>query len=125
MKSNRTCPCEGHTLDRLLPPTVMSLLSEGPLHGYALIEKSKLSPLLNGSTPDPSGMYRILTALEGHGLVSHGWCEPGEGPAKRIYELTPSGRKCLRRWIDTLDEYQKNIGRLVRIMRKTKRAKKL
>ena len=73
---------------------------------------------MKGNAPDPSGVYRILNSLEGHGLISHGWSESEGGPSKRVYRLTSSGRTCLRRWIEVLDEYQKNIGRLVRVMRK-------
>lgn len=120
MKRKRTCACEGHTLDRLLQPTVMAFLVEGPLHGYALIERLKDSPLMKGNAPDPTGIYRLLNTLEEQGIVSHKWNDSGEGPAKRLYKLTPSGKKCMDKWTDTLDGYQKDIGRLVRMMRKVK-----
>jgi len=121
MKRKRSCPCEGHTLDRLLQPTVMALLVEGPLHGYALIERLKDSPLMKGNAPDPTGIYRLLNNLEEQGSVSYTWVA-GDGPAKRLYKLTASGRKCVDKWIDTLDGYHKDIGRLVRTMRKIRSA---
>jgi DNA-binding PadR family transcriptional regulator len=122
MKRKRSCACEGQTLDRLLQPTVMALLMEGPLHGYALVDRLKDSPLMKGSAPDRMGVYRLLNALEEQGVVSHVWSESEEGPAKRLYKLTCSGRKCLGKWIDTLDGYQKDVGRLVKMLRKAKRA---
>jgi PadR family transcriptional regulator len=122
MKRKRLCACEGHTLDRLLQPTVMVFLTEGPLHGYALIDRLKDSPLMKGNAPDPTGIYRLLNTLEEQGIVSHTWSESEEGPAKRLYKLTPSGKKCVDKWIDTLDRYQKDIGRLVKMMRKVKPA---
>ena len=122
MKCKRTCPCEGQTLDRLLQPTVMALLVEGPLHGYALIEELKKSPLMKGNAPDPTGVYRLLNTLEVQGVVSHSWSESEGGPAKRLYKLTPSGRKCVDKWIETLNRYQKDIGRLVKMMCKVKPA---
>ena len=117
MKRKRICPCEGHTLDRMLQPTVMALLVEEPLHGYALIEKLKDSPLMKGAAPDPTGVYRLLNTLEEQGTVSHTWSDSEEGPAKRLYRLTRSGRECVDKWIDTLDRYQRDVGRLVRVMR--------
>jgi DNA-binding PadR family transcriptional regulator len=120
MKRKRICACEGQTLDRLLQPTVMALLAEGPLHGYAMIERLRDSPLMKGNAPDPTGVYRLLNTLEEQNMVSHAWSESEEGPAKRLYELTASGRKCLGKWIDTLDGYQKDVGRLVKMMRKTR-----
>jgi DNA-binding PadR family transcriptional regulator len=122
VKRKRTCPCEGQTLDRLLQPTVMALLVKEPLHGYALIDRLKDSPLMKGSAPDPTGVYRLLNTLEEQGMVSHAWSESEEGPAKRLYKLTSSGRTCVEEWIDTLDGYHKDIGRLVKMMRKVKSA---
>jgi DNA-binding PadR family transcriptional regulator len=122
MKRKRICPCEGQSLDRLLQPTVMALLTEGPLHGYALIERLKDSPLMKGNAPDPTGVYRLLNTLEEQGTVSYTWSESEGGPAKRLYKLTPSGRKCVDKWIKTLDGYQKDIGRLVKMMGNVKPA---
>ncbi len=28
------CPCEGSTLDKLVQPAILTILSDGPLHGY-------------------------------------------------------------------------------------------
>jgi len=98
----------------------MALLAEGPLHGYAMIERLRDSPLMKGNAPDPTGVYRLLNTLEEQNMVSHAWSESEEGPAKRLYALTASGRKCLGKWIDTLDGYQKDVGRLVKMMRKTR-----
>lgn len=117
MTPERCCACEGHTLDRLLQPTVMALLSEGPAHGYALVERLKVSPLMKGSKPDGSGVYRLLGALEDQGHVSHRVAESELGPSKRVFELTESGRQCLKNWIGTLECYQQDIVKLVEMMR--------
>ena len=119
MTDKRCCACEGHTLDRLLQPTVMALLARGPQHGYALVEQLSTSPLLDGVQPDDTGVYRLLKALEGQGLVSHKVAGSELGPSKRIYELTKSGRNCLKKWIATLDDYQRAVAKLVKMLRKT------
>lgn len=117
MKQKRICPCDGHTLDRLLQPLVMALLAEGPAHGYALVERLKESPMMNGASPDPTGIYRLLNNLEKFGLVTHAWSESEEGPSKRLYELTDSGKDCVNNWIGTLDRYRECIGKLIEMMR--------
>ena len=122
MPDKRNCACEGHTLDRMLQPTVMAILAKGPQHGYALVERLCESPLLMGTKPDDTGVYRLLKMLEGQRLVRHEVAESELGPSKRIYELTDLGRECLSKWIDTLDGYQKDVGRLVKMMRKVKPA---
>ncbi len=118
MPAKRCCACEGHTLDRLLQPTVLALLAGGPQHGYALVERLSESPLLDGTKPDDTGVYRLLKVLEGQRLVRHEVAESELGPSKRVYELTDSGRVCLNKWIPTLDRYQRAIVKLARIMRK-------
>ena len=120
MTSERTCACEGHTLDRLLQPTVMALLIEGSAHGYALVEQLKDSPLMQGNKPDGTGVYRLLGTLEDQGYVSHRVAESELGPSKRVFELTESGRKCLEKWVVTLDRYQHDIVKLVDMMRSVK-----
>ncbi|MBC8873929.1 MAG: helix-turn-helix transcriptional regulator [Planctomycetes bacterium] len=117
MSDKRLCACDGHTLDRLLQPTVMAVLSKGPLHGYALVDCLKDSPLMKGAKPDPTGVYRLLAVLEEQGLVSHDWGESKLGPSKRMYKLTGAGSDCLSRWIDALDGYQRDVSRLVAEMR--------
>jgi DNA-binding PadR family transcriptional regulator len=103
----------------MLQPTVMALLAEGPQHGYALVQRLSESPLLKGTKPDGTGVYRLLKILEGQRLVRHEVSGSELGPSKRIYELTNLGRKCLGKWIDTLDEYHRAITKLVTMMRKS------
>jgi DNA-binding PadR family transcriptional regulator len=114
MAIRRKCACEGHTLDRLLQPTVMAILAKSPMHGYVILEELKQSPLMQGSKPDPSGVYRLLDTMEDQGMVRHELNASDKGPSKRVYELTSLGRKCLGKWAATLDEYEKSIAALVK-----------
>ena len=118
MRSKRCCACEGHTLDRLLQPTVMALLAEGPQHGYALVQRLSKSPLLKGTKPDDTGVYRLLKMLEGQRLVRHEVAESQHGPSKLAYELTDLGRECLGKWAATLDDYHRDIAKLAKMLRK-------
>ena len=117
MASERTCACEGQTLDRLLQPTVMAILSRGPLHGYALVDRLKDSPLMKGSKPDGTGVYRLLGTLETLGLVTHCLADSDLGPSKRVFELTDAGRVCLNKWICTLEDYRQGIDQLIQMVR--------
>jgi len=116
--ARRLCECEGHTLDRLLQPTVLALFAESPLHGYAIVERLQSSPLMSGKKPDRTGLYRLLDTLEEQGVVTHTKTRSKLGPSKYTYELTDSGKECLAKWIDTLDGYQQAIAELVTMMRK-------
>ena len=114
---DRPCACEGHPLDRLIQPTVMAMLAAGPMHGYALIEQLEISPLMKGSRPNDTGVYRLLAMLERQGLVSSRSADSTLRPKRRVYQLTSSGRACLKKWLATLDAYHRDVGELASILR--------
>ena len=74
---------------------------------------------MKGSKPDAAGLYRLLDTLEKQGIVTHCVTDSEVGPAKRVYELTDTGKKCLTKWCNTLDTYQQAIVKLVEMMRNT------
>jgi PadR family transcriptional regulator PadR len=77
---------KGH-LDAL----ILAVLSDGPLHGYAIIEKLKRRS--QGALALPEGtIYPALHRLEAAGLLSSAWSQ-GDGRRRRIYELTRRGRR--------------------------------
>jgi PadR family transcriptional regulator PadR len=94
-------------LERFSEPALLLLLRERPAHGYELLEA--LPPLTGEARVDMGNLYRVLRALEEDGLVSSRW-EAGEpGPAKRIYELTPAGRRLLDEWASALRRARERI----------------
>ena len=113
------CPCTGVNLDRLIQPAILTVLAEGPLHGYRLAERIAEMPTFSGQKPDPSGIYRFLKAMEQKGLVTSSWDLSESGPARRAYQITADGEQCLQRWITTLDTYRRGITDLLRLARGT------
>jgi len=107
------CPCSGGTLDKLVQPAILAVLSEGPSHGYRIAEAISEMPNFLAEKPDVSGIYRFLKNMESKGLVVSSWDAPGKGHAKRLYEITASGEACLARWIETLDSYVTGINALL------------
>ncbi len=79
---------KGH-LDTLL----LASLENGPRHGYAVREALRER---SGARFDlPTGtIYPALRRLEAAGLVSGTWEEAG-GRRRRLYQLTPAGRRRL------------------------------
>jgi PadR family transcriptional regulator, regulatory protein PadR len=79
---------KGH-LDLLL----LAVLSEGPAHGYAIIESLRAR---SGDVFDlPEGtVYPALHRLEEQGLLKSTWSEDS-ARRKRIYQLTPKGQQAL------------------------------
>jgi PadR family transcriptional regulator PadR len=112
------CPCAGRTLDKLIQPAILAVLAEGPLHGYRLTERIGELATFGGRKPDASGVYRFLKTMERKGMVASSWSLSDSGPAKRSYQLTPTGERCLRQWITTLEEYREGITSLLKAARK-------
>jgi DNA-binding PadR family transcriptional regulator len=107
------CPCSGGTLDKLIQPAMLAVLAEQPAHGYRIAERIGEMPHFLGEKPDVSGIYRSLKTMESKGLVVSSWETPGQGHAKRLYEITAAGEACLARWIETLDGYLETITALL------------
>ena len=79
---------KGH-LDLLL----LSILANGPAHGYAIIES--LRARSEGTFDLPEGtVYPALHRLENQGLLKSSWSEDS-GRRKRVYQLTPKGQQAL------------------------------
>ena len=71
---------------------LLLLLRDEPAHGYGLV--LQLESL--GITSHNRGrIYRSLRWLEDAGLVTCHWDTPPTGPARRMYELSPSGASTL------------------------------
>jgi PadR family transcriptional regulator PadR len=68
-----------------------------PMYGYEIAKE--LEALAGGSLPMNQGaLYPVLRSLEQQELLSS-YVEPSvAGPARKYYQITPSGRLALRRW---------------------------
>lgn len=104
------CPCNGANLEKLIHPAIFTLLTTEDLHGYSIVQKLQDTYMLRGKKPDPSGVYRCLKSMEEHGYVTSLWDISNPGAAKRLYRITDDGIKCLRTWINTLEDYHRSLG---------------
>jgi len=72
---------------------ILTLLYEGPCHGYSIISKFKKRL---GKEVSPSLVYPFLQQLEQKGLVKYTLRPVGE-KEKKIFELTEEGKDLCRR----------------------------
>lgn len=105
------CACRGGNLERFVRPILLAHLAQVPggRQGYALLHALAEEHNLR---PDPSGLYCALRDLEAEGMVESRSDEGGEGPARRVYALTPAGRDCLAVWSATLRAYAEEVRRV-------------
>ena len=89
---------------------LLLLLTEGPSHGYELLEDIHDLGL---NSAEAGGLYRALRSMDEAGHV-RSWWEPSEsGPARRTYEITPAGRAALDRHVDDAGAVAKLLNGLV------------
>jgi len=95
------CGCSERRVPRQLQPFMLLVLKGQDSYGYELIEK--ISEFrFHDSPPDVGAVYRNLRAMEKEGWVKSKWDTRGNGPAKRIYRITPQGEEILHGWAITL-----------------------
>ena len=95
-------------VERFGEPAILTLLAQGPTHGYELLER--LPALVGDERVDVGNVYRALRALEEEGLVSSEWRADLPGPAKRTYTLTGEGRVVLDLWRGSLGALRAEIA---------------
>ncbi len=104
---------------RFIEPRVLYLLTLGPAHGYRIIDAIGNLPF-PGPKPDSAAVYRALRELEQSGFIRSRWEGGEKGPAKRVYTITPAGRKRLSLWVDSFKERVKLLEAFIRLCEKRK-----
>ncbi|MEW1808909.1 helix-turn-helix transcriptional regulator [Pseudarthrobacter sp. NPDC080039] len=86
-------PIRPETLRGHVDALLLSVLEQGPRHGYAIIECVRDGS--GGAFDLPTGtMYPALHRLERAGFIRSEWQAFG-GRRRRVYELTTAGRQSL------------------------------
>lgn len=103
----------GELLKGNTPTLLLSVLEEGPLHGYAIareIERRSKDTLQLGE----GSLYPALRTLERDGLITGRWEPQPSGPARKVYELTDAGRaeivKRTRTWREFVEAVENVLG---------------
>jgi PadR family transcriptional regulator, regulatory protein PadR len=85
---------EGEMLKGHLDMIVLAALAVGPAHGYAVIEEIRRRSGEAINLPEGT-IYPALHRLQQVGLLSSKWVTAESGRRRRVYALTPSGRRAL------------------------------
>jgi PadR family transcriptional regulator, regulatory protein PadR len=84
----------------LIALVLLSVLAEGgeELYGYQIAKR--LQGLSEAGSPMKQGaLYPVLRTLSAHGLLASRVVPSYSGPPRRYYQITPSGRETLARWL--------------------------
>jgi DNA-binding PadR family transcriptional regulator len=81
---------------------VLAVIGERPAHGFAVslltADDGELGRIWH--IPRPA-IYRALGRVHAAGLLTPDSVEPGRGPQRTIYSITPAGREALDTWLRT------------------------
>jgi PadR family transcriptional regulator, regulatory protein PadR len=100
-------------IERFVEPCILLLLAEQDQHGYALREE--LTRVGLAGDIDIGYLYRRLRRMEREGLVVSDWAEQRTAPSRRLYRMTPQGRKQLDTWAASLRQTRRLISKFLRI----------
>jgi DNA-binding PadR family transcriptional regulator len=81
-----------------VPLTLLGLLDREPSHGYDL--KRDYDAYFGRGKPIPFGqVYATLSRLARDGKATAGESEPGGGPDRKRYAITPAGQREVQAWL--------------------------
>ena len=75
-------------------------------HGYKLMEEAAT---FWQEAINPGTVYRTLRQMEKNGSLESKWDTNTKGPARRSYRLTEAGEAYLDLWMESLEQYQRNV----------------
>ena len=101
---------------RYVQPSLLMALSKGKSYGYQLIQTIGDYGFLRGDAP-PGMIYRHLRQMDEDGLVTSSWDSEGDGPAKRVYAITPEGLEELEAWILHMERQRERLDQFIRAYR--------
>ena len=113
-KNEESLFCKGKApnIKRFMEISLLLLLAQEESHGYILAEK-----LTNfGFSKDELNigtLYRTLRKMEKDGYIISKWKEGGQGPKKRVYQITETGKSMLTQLIEMLKNRKKRIEKLI------------
>jgi DNA-binding PadR family transcriptional regulator len=76
---------------------VLGLLAEKPMHGYDLLERFRARSMGSWMELSRASVYQVLKRLERDGLITGKAQEGREGPDRRVFRISRSGRDRLAR----------------------------
>lgn len=101
----------------LLQLLILKFIYDNPSYGYDLIKK--IGGISNDTMIIKSGtMYTTLRRMEKNGFIRSVWRESNLGPSKRLYELTPTGKKYLTKMLHNISSRIFIVQELLNFYRK-------
>ena len=90
---------------------ILLVLNQEPLYAINIIQDLKEAKMIvvEGT------LYPLLTRLKNDGLLSYRWEESTQGPPRKYYELTDTGRKFLGELEGSWSDLVEAVGKVKRV----------
>jgi len=108
---NFPCHPPGEQIKGFVRPWLLLLIGQKSGYGYELIER--ISKDQSIPEIDPGLLYRTMRKLEKEHYVKSKWDTSGDGPARRIYEITEKGVEQLHLWAANIRQTRERLGRFL------------
>jgi len=94
----------------LLELAVLLVISRGPVYASDILKELKSNQLLvvEGT------LYPLLSRLKNEGDLDYQWQESKNGPPRKYYQLTNSGKKNLTQILSTWNNLNQSINSLIK-----------
>ncbi len=86
---------------------VLGLLSEMPMYGYQLYQEIEKREMENWAQVNLASIYNTLNRLQKQKLIEGKGEKPGKMPERKVYHITPKGRKRLGKLVEMALNEQK------------------
>lgn len=106
------CNGKHQKMERFLEICLLLLLYDEAGYGYRLMEQLAFFGFSEDQL-NAGSLYRSLRKMEKDDLVTSLWEEGGQGPKRRVYEITENGKKELAQWIQILKVRKARIEKLI------------
>ena len=90
---------------------ILLVLNQKPLYSINIIQDLKEAKMIvvEGT------LYPLLTRLKNDGLLTYRWEESTQGPPRKYYELTDSGRKFLSELEGSWSDLVEAVGKVKKV----------
>ncbi len=90
---------------------ILLVLNQEPLYSINIIQDLKEAKMIvvEGT------LYPLLTRLKNDGLLTYRWEESTQGPPRKYYELTESGRKFLSELEGSWSDLVEAVGKVKKV----------
>lgn len=93
-------------LHGVLDMCLMSIIDEEPSYGYEMVSKLKARGL---HLTSEGSIYPLLSRLQKQDMIEGYLVQSSEGPARKYYRMTDSGRTALAKWKDDWQQFKEAV----------------